>query len=173
MHDMQLQTTRPNTVRRDLKRQREEKGGGGGGSEAEGRANRVEELLDDGLLLGEPRAAADGDGLDRLDPDERLDADAEEGNLGARGGREESEDGQAPDDEAGGDLELRRAPLVIPAVIQEGELHGEEDRQDRLQDARHHAGVVEVLREELACLGVRVGVGAGVGLRIGLGLGLG
>ena len=32
-------------------------------------------------------------------------------------------------------------------------LDGEEDGQDGLQDARDDAGVVEVLREELACVG--------------------
>ena len=43
-------------------------------SQAEGGEDRVEELLDDLLLLGEPGAAADGDGLDRLDARDGADA---------------------------------------------------------------------------------------------------
>ena len=102
---------------------------GCGTSEAETLTNRVEELLDDHLLLREPRAAADGDGLDGLDAHEGLDARAEEGHLGARSRREQREDGQTAEKQAGANLELRRAPLVVPAVVQEGELGGEEDGQ--------------------------------------------
>ena len=100
-------------------------GGGGRCSEAEALAERVEELLDDRLLLREPRAAA-GD-LDGLDTDEGLDARSEQGDLRARGQCEEGEDGQTTKEQAGPDLELGRAPLVVPAVVQEGELDREED----------------------------------------------
>ena len=50
-------------------------------------------------------------------------------------------------------------------------LDGEEDWQDGLQNARHDAGVVEVLREELACLGRGLGLGLGSGLGSGQGWG--
>ena len=104
---------------------------GWGISEAETLANRVEELLDELLLLREPRAAADGDGLDGLDSQDGLDARTEDRNLGARGRREQREDGQTEEGQAGADLELRRAPLVVPAVVQEGELGGQEEGQSR------------------------------------------
>ena len=57
-------------------------------------------------------------------------------------------------------------------------LDGEEHGEYGLQHARHHAGVVEVLREELACvarglgLGLGLGIGLGLGLRVGVGVGL-
>ena len=112
-----------------MRRDHKQEEGRGGASQAETLANRVEELLDDHLLLREPRAAADGDGLDGLDAHEGLDARTEESNLGARGRREQREHGQTADEQAGADLELRRAPLVVPAVVEECELGGEEDGQ--------------------------------------------
>ena len=66
----------------------------------------------------------------------------------------------------------RRGALVVPAIVEESELDGEEDRQDGLQDTCHDAGVVEVLGEELACLGLGLGLGPGWGL-VGFGFGFG
>lgn len=82
---------------------------------------------------------------------------AGEGDLAARGGGEGDEEERAECKDGEPDLQLLERELVLPAVVQKGELHREEDGQDGLQQPRHHAGVVEVLGDQLASREAKLG----------------
>merc|ERR1719155_102495 len=116
-------------------------------------AERVEDLLDGGALLRRP----DREALERLGAKDGLGKGAGEGDLAARGGGEGDEEERAECKDGEPDLQLLERELVLPAVVQKGELHREEDGQDRLQQPRHHAGVVEVLGDQLASREAKLG----------------
>ena len=94
-------------------------------SEAEAGGNRVAELLYGGALglLGEPGRGAGAEAKAGAEAEERLEARADECKRGGERQQEES----AEAEEAHAYLELRRAPLVVPTVVEEGELGGNED----------------------------------------------
>mmetsp|Transcript_37550 Transcript_37550/g.120362 ORF Transcript_37550/g.120362 Transcript_37550/m.120362 type:complete len:494 (+) Transcript_37550:294-1775(+) len=116
-------------------------------------AERVEDLLDGGALLRRP----DRQSLERLGAKDGLGKGAGEGDLAARGGGEGDEEERAEGKDGESDLQLLERELVLPAVVQKGELHREEDGQDGLQQPRHHAGVVEVLGDQLASREAKLG----------------
>ena len=94
-------------------------------SEAEAGGNRVAELLYGGALLGEPGRGAGAEAKAGAEAEERLEARADECKRGGERQQEES----AEAEEAHAYLELRRAPLVVPTVVEEGELGGNEDKR--------------------------------------------
>lgn len=94
-------------------------------SEAEAGGNRVAELLYGGALLGKPGRGAGAEAKAGAEAEERLEAGADECKRGGERQEEEATEGE----EAQAYLELRRAPLVVPAIVEECELGGREDGQ--------------------------------------------
>mmetsp|Transcript_20808 Transcript_20808/g.64301 ORF Transcript_20808/g.64301 Transcript_20808/m.64301 type:complete len:290 (-) Transcript_20808:1103-1972(-) len=110
-------------------------------TESEGRRSegrKSEEAVEGGEEIGESFGGGGGE-FDEAGEVEEGEQDREVAD--GAGGDGEEEEAEGEDGEAGAEVE----GSVVPAVVEEGELDGEEDGQDGLHEPRHDAGVAEVL----------------------------